>query len=135
MSAQTWDAWKTAYKNADMKERVWRLATGENASHGALRQSGTPQGTAIDDLVNKDDFEDYFNNLATSATTEKVALEQRTAAIAVLTTNNKALVATNAKLAAEVTNLTRRLGQNYGSETSGTKADKRSPSTCLHCKK
>ena len=74
VSAQTWDAWKTAYKHADMKERVWRLATGENASHGALRQSGTPQGTAIDDLVNKDDIEDYLNKLSAAATTEKVLL-------------------------------------------------------------
>ena len=79
-SAQTWDAWKTAHKTADMKERVRRLATGENTAHDALRQTGThptqtPQGTAIDDLVNKDDLEDYFNNLAAAATTEKVLLE------------------------------------------------------------
>ena len=63
-----------AYKTTDMKEQVRQLATGENAAHGALRQAGThptqtPQGTAIDDLVNKYDFEDYFDNLATAATT------------------------------------------------------------------
>ena len=62
-------------------------------------------------------------------------LDQLTSAIATVKTNNKALVATNAKLAAEVTNLTRRLGPNAGSETSGTTADKRSPRTCPHCKK
>ena len=110
VSAQTWNAWKTAYKNADMKERVWRLATGENASHGALRQTVAPQGTAIDDLVNKDDLEDYFDNLAADATTETVLLEQLPSAIAALTTDNEALVSTTGNLAAEVTNLTRKLG-------------------------
>ena len=70
--AQTWDAWKTAYKTSDMKEQVRQLATGENAAHGALRQEGTPQGTTIDDLVNKDDLEDYFDNLATATTIEKL---------------------------------------------------------------
>ena len=35
--AQTWDGWKTAYNTSDMKEQVRRLATGENAAHGALR--------------------------------------------------------------------------------------------------
>ena len=56
-AAQTWDAWKTAYKTADMKERVQRLATGKNAFHGALRQIVPPQGTTIEDFVNKDDLE------------------------------------------------------------------------------
>ena len=78
-SAHIWNEWKTAYKTADMKERVHRFATGENASHGVLRQAETPQtqnppGTAIDDLVNKDDLKDYFDNLAAAATTEKVVL-------------------------------------------------------------
>ena len=123
-SAQTWDAWKTAYKTADMKERVRRLATGENAPHGALRQTVPPQGIVIDDLVNKDDLEDYFNNLAAAVTTEKVVMEQLTAAIAALTINNEALVTTNSKLAAEVTNLTRRLVRNTNSATSGTTEDK-----------
>ena len=114
-STQTQDAWKTAYKLFDMKERVRQLATGENAAHGALRQAGThptqtSQVTTIDDLVKKDDLVYYFDNLATATTTEKIVLEQLTAAIAALTTNNKALVATNAKLDAEVTNLTRRFG-------------------------
>ena len=66
-SAQTWDAWKTAYKTANMKERVRQLASGENAAHGALRQTVSPQGTAIDKLVNKDGLEDYFDNLAAAA--------------------------------------------------------------------
>ena len=57
-SAQTCNTWKTAYKTADMKERVQRLATCKNAAHGALRQIVPPQGTAIEDLVNKDDLED-----------------------------------------------------------------------------
>ena len=132
--------WKTEYKTADMKERVRRLATGENAAHGALRQSGTPptqtpQGTAIDDLVNKENLEDYFDNLAAAATTDKVVLEQLTSEIVKLTTNNEASIATNAKLAAEVTNLTRKLGRNTGGDTSSTALDKLSPSTCRHCKK
>ena len=101
-SAQTWDAWKTAYKTAGMKERVRRLATDENATHGALLQTVAPQGTAIDDLVNKDDLEDYFENLTAAATTEKVVLAQLMAAIAAMTINNEALVATNSKLVAEV---------------------------------
>ena len=96
------------------------MATGENAAHGVLCQAIAPQGTLIDNLVNKYDLEYYFNNLAAAATTEKVVLEQLTSAIAALTTNNKALVATNSKLATEVTNLKRRLGKNTGSETSGT---------------
>ena len=79
-SAQIWDAWKTAYKTADMKERVRRLATGENSAHGALRQNVAPQGTSIDNLVNKDDLEYYFDNLAAAATTETVVLEQLTTA-------------------------------------------------------
>ena len=58
VSEQTWDAWKMAYKTANMKEQVRRLDTGENASHGTLRQTVSPQGTAINDLVNKDDLED-----------------------------------------------------------------------------
>ena len=99
-----------SYKTADMKEQVRRLATGENATHGALRQTVAPQGTAIDDLVNKDDLKDYFHNLAAAATTEKVVLEQLTAEIVAMTINNEALVATNSKLVAEVTNLTIRLG-------------------------
>ena len=134
-AAQTWDAWKTAYKTTNMKERVLRLATGENAAHGTLRHILPPQGTAIGDLANKDDLEDYFNNLAAAATTEKVVLSQLTAAIAVVTINNKALVATNSKLVAEVTNLTRRLGRNSDGATSGNTLDKRSPKTCLDCKK
>ena len=111
------------------------MDTGENAGHGALLQTVAPQGTAIDDLVNKDDLEDYFDSLAAAATTEKFVLEQLTATIAALTINNEALVATNSKLVAEVTDLTRRLGQNTGSETSGTTTDKRIPKTCLYCKK
>ena len=118
-----------------MKERFRKLATGKIAAHGALCQAGTPQDTAIDDLVNKDNLEDYSNNLAAAKTTEKVLLEQLTAAFAALTTNNEALVTTNSKLATEVTNLTRRLGRNSGSETSGTMEDKQSPSTCPNCKK
>ena len=47
-----------------MKDRFQQLATGKNAAHGALRQTAAPQGTAIDDLVNKDDLEDYFDNIA-----------------------------------------------------------------------
>ena len=69
VSAQTWDAWKTAYKIADMKERVRRLSTVKNAAHGGLRQTGTSQSTAIDDLVNKDDLKDYLDNLSAAATT------------------------------------------------------------------
>ena len=123
-----------------MKERVRRLATGENAAHGALRQSGTPltqtpQGTAIDDLVKKDNIGDYFDNLAAAATTEKVVSEQLTSAIATLSTNNEALAAMNAKLAAEVTNLTRKLGRNARGNTSVTAADTLSPRKCPHCKK
>ena len=62
-------------------------------------------------------------------------LDQLTSAIATVKTNNKALVATNAKLAAEVTNLTRKLGRNAGGDTISTVTDKRSPRTCPHCKK
>ena len=62
-SAQMWNTRKASYKTTDMKERVRQLSTGDNAPHGALRQAGTPptqtpQGTAIDDLVNKDNIED-----------------------------------------------------------------------------
>ena len=95
------------------------MATCENADHGVLCQTVSPQGTAIYDLVNKYDLEDYLDKLAAAATTEKGVLEKLTAAIAALTINNEALVATNSKLVEEVTNFTRRLGQNTGSETSG----------------
>ena len=95
-----------------MKERVRQLATGENSAHGELCQTVDPQGITIDDLANKDALEDYFDNLAASATTVKVVLTQLTAAIAVMTINNEALVATNPKLVTEVTTLTRRLGRN-----------------------
>ena len=127
-----------------MKERVCRLSTGENAAHGALQQAvtpptcwppHTPRGTAVDELFNKDDLEDYFDNLAAAATNEKVVLEQLTSAIATLTTNNKALVAKNAKIAVEVTNLTSKLGRNRGGDTRGTAADKCIPMTCLQFKK
>ena len=86
--AQTCNVWKMAYKTANMNERVRRLAMGENAAHGALRQTVAPQGTAIDNLANKDDLGDYFDNLAAAATTEKVVLAQLTAAIAAMTINN-----------------------------------------------
>ena len=37
-TVQTWDAWKTAYKSYNMKERIRCLDTGKNAaSHGELR--------------------------------------------------------------------------------------------------
>ena len=108
--AQIWNAWKTSYKTADMKDRFQKLATGENAAHGVLRQNVAPQSTAIDCLVNKDDLEEYFDNIAAAATTEKVVLAKLTAAIAAMTIKNEALVATNYKLVSEVTILTRRLG-------------------------
>ena len=122
-STQTWDAWQTAYKTADMKERVRQLATGENATHGALRQTVAPQGTALEDLFNKNDLVDYLETLAAAVSIEKFVLEQLTAAIAALAINNEALVATNSKLAAEVTNLTRRLRRNTDSAISRTTAD------------
>ena len=134
-TAKTWDAWKTAYNTADMKERVRRLATGKNSAHGALRQTVAPQGTAIDDLTNKDDLEDYFDNLAAAATMKIVVLAQLTAAIAAMTINNEALVETNSKLVAEVRTLTRRLGLNTDVATSKNTPDKKSPKTCPHCKK
>ena len=84
----------------------------------------TPQGTAIDHLVKKDDLEYYFDNITAAATTEKVVLAQLTAAIAEMTINNKALVATNSKLVTEVKNLTRRLVRNSDSATSGNTPDK-----------
>ena len=100
VAAQTWNAWKMAYKTSEMKDRVQRLATGENASLGALRQTLAPQGTAIYNLVNKDDLEDCFDNIAAAATNEKSVLAQLTVAIAAMTINNEALVATNSKLVA-----------------------------------
>ena len=102
---------------------------GENAADGALRQTAAPQGTEIDDLVNKDDLEDYFDNIAAAATTEKIVLAQLTAAIAVMTINNEDLVATNSKLVAEVTTLTRRLVRNSNGATSTNTPDKRSTKT------
>ena len=45
--------------------------------------------------MNKDGLEDYFDNLSAVATTEKIVVEQLTAAIAALTINNEALVTTN----------------------------------------
>ena len=131
-AAQTWNASKTSYKTADTKERVRRLATVENAAHGALRQTVTPQGTTIDNLANKDDLEYYFDNLAAAATTENVVMAQLTATILEMTINNKALVATNSKLVAEVATLTRRLGQNTKGATSTNMPDKRGPKTCPH---
>ena len=69
ISVLRWDACKTDYKTADMKEQVRRLATDKNAAHGPVCQTGTPQGTALDDIINKDDFKDYFENLDAAATT------------------------------------------------------------------
>ena len=129
VAVQTSDAWKTAYKTTNMKERVRRLVTGENAAHGALRQNVPSQGTATDELANKDDLEDYFDNLAAAATMEKVVLAQLTAAIKAIIINNEALVVTNPKLVAEVTNLTRRLGRNSNGTKSGNTTDKRIPKT------
>ena len=62
----------TAFKTVDMKERVRRLATGENTADGALRKTVAPHGTAIDNLVDKDDLGDYFDNIAVAATPDKV---------------------------------------------------------------
>ena len=119
-----------------MKDRVRQLSAGENAAHGALRQTVAPQVTAIDDLVNKDNLEDYVDNIAAAATTEKVVLAQLTAAIATMTINNEALVDTNYKLVSEVTTLTRRMGQNFdGAASTNIPTDKQSPKTCPHCKK
>ena len=77
-----------AYKTANMKERVRQLATGENAAHDALRQTVAPQGTTIDNLTNKDDPEDYFDNLYAATTTEKLVLAQLTTAITAMTIKN-----------------------------------------------
>ena len=118
-----------------MKDKVRRLSTVKNDAHGVLRQTLDPQGTAIYDLVNNNDLEDYFDNIAAATTTEKVVLEQLTAAIAAMTINNEALMATNSKLVAEVKTLTRRLGRNSDGATSTNTLDKRSPKTCPHCKK
>ena len=93
------------------------MATVKNSAHGALRQTAAPQGTAIDDLANKYDLEDYFDNLAAAAKTEKFVLAQLTAAIAAMTINSEASVVTNSKLVAEVTTLTRRLGRNTDGAT------------------
>ena len=109
------------------------MATGENDAHGALHQTAAPQVTAIYDLVNKDDLEDYFDNIAAAVTTEKVVLAQLTAAIAAMTINNEALVATNSKLVEEVTTLTRRLGQNSdGTASTNTPTENQSPKICPH---
>ena len=92
-----------------------------------------PKGTVIDDLVNKDDLEDYFDNIAAAATTEKVVLAQLTAAIAAMTINNEALVATNSKIVEEVTTLTRRLGRNSdGTASTNTPTENQSPKICPH---
>ena len=103
---KTWDNWKTVFKAADMAERVHRLVTDEHAAQGVMRQSYTPSDrTAIKKLVNKDDLEDYFDNLAASVMTKKAVLEQLTQVIATLTMNNATLVTSNTKLTAEVENL------------------------------
>ena len=95
-----------------------------------------PQGITLDNLANKDDLEEYFDNIAAAVTTEKVVPAQLTAAIASMTVNNKALVATNSKFVADVTTLTRRMGRNSNSAAStNTPPDKRSSKTCPHCKK
>ena len=94
-----------------------------------------PQGTAIYDLLNKDYLEDYCDNIAAAATTEKFVLAQLTAAIAAMNINNGALVATNSNLVAEVTTLTRRLSQNSDGAPSTNTPDKKSSKTCPHCKK
>ena len=117
-----------------MKERVRRIATGKNDAHDALRQTVAPQGTEIDNHANKNDLEDYVYNLAAAATKEKVVLAQLMAGIAAMTINNKALVATESKLVAEVTNLTKMLGRNSDGATSTNTPDKRIPKTFPHCK-
>ena len=135
-AAQTWNAWKTVYQTADMKDRVRRLAMGENSAHGALRQTAAPQGTAIDDLVNKYDLEDYFDNIAAAATTENVVLTQLTDEKAATTINNETLVATDSKLVAEVTTLKKRLVRNSdGTASTNMPTDKQSTNTFPHCKK
>ena len=93
-----------------------------------------PQGTAINDLVNKDEIEYYFGNLAAAATTEKVVLAQITAAIAAMTINNKALVSTNSKLVEEVTNLTRRLGKTPTTQQMEIRRTSEAPRTALTVK-
>ena len=108
-AVQTWNVWKTDYKTVDMKERVRLLAMGNNAAHDTLRQTVAPKGATIDNLTSKDDLEVCFDNLAAAATMEKVVLAQLTSAIAATTIKNETLVATNSKLVAEVTTLTRRL--------------------------
>ena len=49
--------------------------------------------------------------------------------------NNATLVPSNAKLTAEVANLTKRLGKNTGGKKGGKATNKRSPTTCTNCKK
>ena len=51
------------------------MATGKHAAQGAMQKSERPpERTTIDNLVNKDDLEDYFDNLAAAATTKKAVL-------------------------------------------------------------
>ena len=61
----------------------------------------------IDDIVKKDDLEDYFDNLTAATTTKKAVLEQLPQMIATLTMNNATLVTSNTKLTEEVENLNR----------------------------
>ena len=51
-----------------MKDKVRLVAKGKIAAHGVLRQTVAPQGTAIDDLINNDALEDYFDNITAAAT-------------------------------------------------------------------
>ena len=59
-------------------------------------------------------------------------MAQLTAAIAAMTINNGTLVATNYKLGAEVTTLTKSLGRNSDVTTSTISLDKCSPKTYPH---
>ena len=69
-----------------------------------------PNRGTIDKLSSKDNLENYSNNLAAAAATDKSVLEQLNTAIESLTANNEKLLDTNAKITAELTSLTNRMG-------------------------
>ena len=74
--------WKKLYKAVDLKAKVKKEAVrGQyqcGAAHGALKQVLEPhqtnQANGTDRLVT--DFNEYFDNLAVAATTEKTVLEE-----------------------------------------------------------
>ena len=110
-----WKTWKSMYKAAQGRERVRSKAGGGKNSFGGVNAGGANTAAAATNSPPTDDasaepftvdkLEACFDNLDNAAKAERSTLYELVKSIAVLTTTNSKLVATNKKWGGENTTL------------------------------